>query len=135
MKDNRGLLDFKAKKSLRWGLLLVSTLIIFSASALVYAGITYEKALEVYSTGGVTTGSGPTGTAGSALSTVYILAVLALISGLGLFGFLREAYKRVSKASGGRESSPKAPESLASGEEEWEEAPSKANDEGFASEQ
>ncbi|OLD01216.1 MAG: hypothetical protein AUJ07_11660 [Crenarchaeota archaeon 13_1_40CM_3_53_5] len=124
MRDNRGLLDFKLKKSLRWGLLLVSTLVIFSASALVYAGITYEKALEVHNTGGVTTGSGSTVSTGSALSTVYILAVLALICGLGLFGFLRETYKRVSKASGGRESSPKAPQSLASEEEEWEEAPS-----------
>ncbi len=37
MKNIRGILDLKHKKSLRLGLLLLSTLFIISASALVYA--------------------------------------------------------------------------------------------------
>ena len=44
MKNIRDILDLKHKKSLRLGLLLLSTLFIISASALVYASMIYEKA-------------------------------------------------------------------------------------------
>ncbi|HLE64864.1 MAG TPA: hypothetical protein VI816_01910 [Candidatus Bathyarchaeia archaeon] len=44
MKNIRDILDLKHKKSLRLGLLLLSTLFIISTSALVYASMIYEKA-------------------------------------------------------------------------------------------
>ncbi|HLE64629.1 MAG TPA: hypothetical protein VI816_00715, partial [Candidatus Bathyarchaeia archaeon] len=60
MKNIRDILDLKHKKSLRLGLLLLSTLFIISASALLYASMIYEKALDVGNTSGATTGSGST---------------------------------------------------------------------------
>jgi hypothetical protein len=44
MRNIRGILDLEQKKSLRLGLLLLSTLFMISASALVYAKMIYEKA-------------------------------------------------------------------------------------------
>src|SRR5713226_3816194 len=131
MKNIRDILDLKHKKSLRFGLLLRSTLLIISASALVYARMIYERALDVGNTSGVTTGSGST-----ALAEVSF-TVAALVVGLGMFGFLREASKHISSAPGGRGSSPTGPVSVSPGEpgislplhlpsmqgEEWEESP------------
>jgi hypothetical protein len=114
MKNIRDILDLKHKKSLRLGLLLVSTLLIISASALVYARMIYEKALDVGNTSGVTTGSGSTGSAGASLTPTVIatLAVAAFVAGLSVFGFLREAFKHISNAPGGRGSSPTSPVSV-----------------------
>ncbi len=132
------LLDLKHRKSLRLGLLLISTLLIISASALVYASMIYEKALLVGSTGGVTAGSGSTASAEVSFTpaAVMMLAVAGLVIGLSMFGFLREAAKHVNNAPGGLGSSPTGPASgiglplrpSSMQEEEWEESPTK--DEG-----
>jgi len=114
MKNSRGILDLKHKKSLRLGLLLVSTLLIIGASALVYARMIYEKALDVGNTGAVTTGSGSTGSAGAVFTptAILMLVVAALIVGLSMFGFLRKASKHISNPPGERGSSPASPLSV-----------------------
>lgn len=110
MKNVRGILDPKPKKSLRLGLLLLSTLFIASASALVYAGIFYERALDVGNTSGATTGSGSTPAEASFTpATIMMIAVAAFVIGLSVFGFLREASKHIGKVPGGQESSPTGP--------------------------
>ncbi len=136
--------ELRRKKTLRIGLLILTTLLITSASALVYASMVYEKALDVGNTSGVTTGSGSTASAGVSFTsaTIVILAVAALVVGLSMFGFLREASKHVSNAPGGRGSLPTGPVSMSPATpgigsplqlssmqgEEWEESPTK--DEG-----
>jgi hypothetical protein len=141
MKNSRGILDLKHKKSLRLGLLLVSTLLIIGASALVYARMIYEKALDVGNTGAVTTGSGSTGSAGAVFTptAIVMLVVAALIVGLSMFGFLRKTSKHISDPLGGGGSSPASPLSVSlevpgislpsdlpsMQGEEWEESPAK----------
>ncbi len=100
MKNVRDLLDLRHRKSFRLGLLLLSTLFIISAGALVYAGMVYEKALQVGNTGGVTPGSGSTGSAEVSFTpaAIMMLAVAGLVVGLSMFGFLREASKHISNA-------------------------------------
>jgi hypothetical protein len=72
-------------------------------------------------------------------TTMIVLAVSALVAGLSVFGFLREAFKHISNAPGGRGSSPTGPVSVSPGAsgiglqlhlppiqgEEWEESPRK----------
>jgi hypothetical protein len=132
MKNVRGMPDLKHKKSLRLGLLLLSTLGILGASALAYARVVYERALNVGSVGGVAAGSGSTTSGGAnfAPTTMLILAVLVFVIGLGLFGLLRKVSRRTGKATGGRGSSPTSPVSTSTGEEEWEESPRKDEGEG-----
>ncbi len=142
MRNISDILDLRHKKSLRLGLLLVSTLFIISASALVYARLTYENALNVDNTSGVTTGSGTTAPAGESYppAIIVVIAFSAIVISISLFGFLREAIKH--KASGGRESSLTAPASTPRGEgvglslqpsskqgEDWEESPRKEESE------
>jgi hypothetical protein len=129
MKNIRNILDLKHKKSIRLGLLLISTLLIISASALVYATMIYEKALDVGNTGGVTTASGSAASAEVTLipAAMVMLAVAVVVVGLGVFGLLREASRHVSNVPGGRGAPgiglplhlPSVPG------EEWEESPSK----------
>src|SRR3989337_743892 len=111
MKNIRDILDLKHKKSLRLGLLLLSTLFIISASALVYASMIYEKALDVGNTSGVPTGSGSTASAEVSFTpaTIMMLAGAALVVGLSMFGFLREAAQHISNVPGGRGPSPPGP--------------------------
>ncbi len=111
MKNPPGISDLKNKKSLRLGLLLLSTLSIISASALVYARMFYEKALNVGNTNGGTAGSGSTMLAGESFTPtiIVVLAFSVVIISIGLFGFLREAFKR--KASAETASSPPDQES------------------------
>jgi hypothetical protein len=111
MKSFRDILDLRHKISLRFGLLLVSTLFISSATALVYDRVVYERPLNVGNA--VTTGSG---------STILVLAVLALVIGLSIFGFLREARKHVRNPSGGGGSLPTGLGSSPLEAEEWEES-------------
>ncbi len=141
MRNITDILDVKHKKSLRLGLLLVSTLFIISASALVYARVSYENALNVGgSASGVTTGSGTTVPVGESLppALIVVIAFSALVISISLFGFLREAIKHMSKASGGRESPLTGPASMPRGDgiglssqpsskqgEDWEESPRK----------
>ena len=141
MKNVRGILDPKRKKSLRLGLLLLSTLFIVSASALVYASVIYEKDLNVGDINGVTTGSGSTASAEVSFTpaSIMMLAVAAFVIGVSVFGVLREASKHISSATGGQGSSPTGPVPIPPGElgvglplrqpsrrgEEWEESPKK----------
>jgi len=138
MRSITDVLDLKHKKSLRLGLLLLSTLFIISASALVYARVIYEKALNVGNASGVTTGSGTTAPAGESFppAIIVVLAFSAIVISISLFGFLRQAIKHISKADGGQESSLTSPASMPEGEgmglslqlsskqeENWEESP------------
>ncbi len=124
MRNLCDFLDLEHKKSLRFGLLLLSTLLIVSASALVYARLVYEQALSVGNTGGVTTGSGTTAPTGASfpLGMIAVLAFSALIISISLFAFLREASKHLRKTSAGRGSSPTGPGPTPSREDDWEEA-------------
>src|SRR5881396_1702852 len=82
MRNISDILDLKHKKSLRLGLLLVSTLFIISSSALVYARVISEKALNVGNTSGVTTGSGTTAPAGESYppAIIVVIAFSAIVS-------------------------------------------------------
>jgi hypothetical protein len=109
VENIRGIQDPKRKKSFRFGLLLLSTLVIISASALVYASMAYEKALDVSGT----TGSGsPASAEVSSTPAAIMILVVAGVVALSLFGFLRKVSKRVSNAPGGRGSSPTGPVSV-----------------------
>jgi len=140
MRNISDILDLKHKKSLRLGLLLVSTLFIISSSALVYARLIYENALNVGNTSGVTTGLGTTAPAGESYppAMIVVIAFSAIVISISLFGFRREAIKHIRKASGGRESALTSPGSMTEGEgvglssqpsskqgEDWEESPRK----------
>src|SRR2546425_1182745 len=126
MEKMRDILDLKHKKILRMGLLLLSSIIILSASALAYARVVYERALDVSNVGGVATGSGSTTSAGINLlpATMAVLAVLAFVIGLSVFVLLRRMPRHIQKTPG-RGSSSTSPESASPGEEEWEESPRK----------
>ena len=130
MENIRHILDLKHKRTLRLGLLLLSTLGILSASALAYSKVVYERALNVGGVGGIATGSGSTTSAGVTLSpaTVLILAVLVFMIGLSITVLLAKVSRRIVKTSGGPESSSTNPVSTSPGGEEWEESPTK--DEG-----
>ncbi len=142
MRNISDILDLKHKKSLRLGLLLVSTLFIISSSALVYARVISEKALNVGNTSGVTTGSGTTAPAGESYppAMIVVIAFSAIVISISLFGFLREAIKH--KAPGGRELPLTSPASIPREEgissssqlspkqgEDWEESPRKEDGE------
>ncbi len=117
MKTIRDIPGLKRKKSLRLGILLLSTLFIISASALVYARIIIEKPLTVGNTSGVTAGSGSTASGVNFTPIVIaMLAVVGLVVGLSMFGFLREAFKHVTYVPVGPESSPTGPVSTSPGE-------------------
>ncbi len=125
MKSFRDIFDRRHKKSLRWGLLLLSALFISSATALVYDRIIYEKPLNVGNA--VTTGSGSTPPTGVSFSppTILILAVSVFIISLSVFGFLREAHKHIRNSSGRRGSLSTGLGSAPPADEEWEESPRK----------
>ena len=127
MENIRHILDLKHKRTLRLGLLLLSTRGILSASALAYSKVVYERALNVGGVGGVATGSGSTTSAGVTLSpaTVLILAVLVFMIGLSITVLLAKVSRRIVKTSGGPESSSTNPVSTSPGGEEWEESPTK----------
>jgi len=112
MKQIRDILD---KKSFRLELLLVSTLVIISASAFVYAGMPYQRALNVGNSAGPDAIFTP--------AAIMILLVSMIVAGLSLFSFRREASKHVSNAPPTGGSFPTVFKS--SREEEWEEAPRK----------
>src|SRR6266566_271864 len=99
MEKMRDILDLKHKKTLRMGLLLLSTIIILSASALAYARVVYERVLDVSNVGGVATGSGSTTSAGINLvpATMAVLAVLAFVIGLSVFVLRRKKKVRNRK--------------------------------------
>ena len=131
MEKMRDILDLKYRKTLRMGLLLLSTIIILSASTLAYARVVYERALDVGNVSGVATGSGSTTSVGInlELATMVVLAVLALVIGLSVFVLLRKMPKHIRKTPGERGSSSTSPESASPGEEEWEESPRKGEGE------
>jgi len=115
MKNIRDILNLLDKKSFRLELLLVSTLVIISASAFVYAGMPYQRALNVGNSSGSEVSFTP--------ATIMILLVSVIVAGLSLFSFRREASKLVRYAPRVGGSFPTVFKS--SREEEWEEAPKK----------
>ena len=126
MKNSRETLGLKNKTSLRLGLLVLSTLIIFIASALAYGMVLYESALNVGNTVGGTTGQGSTTSLGTNLAptTIAILAVVGLAVGLGAFGLLRKMPRHIGETAG-KQSSSETPVSTHLGEEEVEESQKK----------
>jgi|SRR2546425_5047029 len=127
MTNPEEILDqLRHKKALRIGILILGTLLITSAGALVYAGMTYEKALDVR-TNGVSTGSGSTAPTGVSFSppTILILAVSVFMISLSMFVFLREAHRHIRKSSDQRGFLPAGLGSKGLGEAEWEESPRK----------
>ena len=131
MEKMRDILDLKHKKTLRMGLLLLSTIIILSASTLAYARVVYERALDVGNVSGVATGSSSTTSAGInlELATMVVLAVLAFVIGLSVFVLLRKMPRHIRKTPGERGSSSTSPESASPREDEWEESPTKEHGE------
>src|SRR5712664_1595925 len=119
MKNIREILNLIDKKSFRLGLLLLSTLVIISASAFVYAGMPYQRALNVGNSAGSEVSFTP--------ATIMILLVSVIVAGLSLFSFRREASKQVSNAPRAGGSFPT--EIKSSREEEWEESPRKEESE------
>ncbi|HZY93848.1 MAG TPA: hypothetical protein VFE98_03185 [Candidatus Bathyarchaeia archaeon] len=102
MKNPLGILDLKNKKSIRLGLLSLSTLSIISASALIYARMFDEKALNVGNPNGGAVGSGSTMPGGGFTPMIIIvLAFSVFVISISLFGFLREAFKRKASAEAG----------------------------------
>ena len=120
MKNVRDILNLLNKKSFRLELLLVSTLVIISASVFVYAGMPYQRALNVGN-------SSPGSEVSFTPATIMILLVSVIVAGLSLFSFRREASKHVSNAPREGGSFPTVFKS--SREEEWEEAPRKEESE------
>ena len=114
MKQIRDILD---KKSFRLELLLVSTLVIISASAFVYAGMPYQGALNVGNSAGPEASFTP--------ATMMILLVSVIVAGLSLFSFRREASKHVSNAPRVGGTFPSGAVFKSAREEEWEESPRK----------
>jgi hypothetical protein len=96
MKSAQGFLDFKSKKTLRLGLLLVSSLAILAASIIVYSNVAYEKTLSMGGTN-VSTGSTPVGVSSWAIP---ILVFSAAGITLSIFYFLREAVKHIHLGNG-----------------------------------
>jgi hypothetical protein len=125
MRSIRDLLDLRSKKTFKLGLLLVSTVLIITASAFVYSRMTYETALNVGSNGG-TTGSPPTG-AGETFppSMIVVLAFSTLVIGISLFVFLREALKHRRHVTNGPEAPSSDSGSTPAGREDWEEFPAR----------
>jgi heme/copper-type cytochrome/quinol oxidase subunit 3 len=116
MKSIREILG---KKSFRLELLLVTTLVIISASVFVYAGMPYQGALNVGNSTGSDISFSP--------ATMIILLVSGVVAGLSLFAFRREAAKHVSNAPRAGGSLPAVFKSAR--EEEWEESPRKEESE------
>src|SRR2546426_5483490 len=113
MKNIRDILNLLDKKSFRLELLMVSTLVIISASAFVYAGIPYQRSLNV---------GNPTGPEASFTpATIMILLVSVIVSGLSLFSFRREASKLVRYAPRVGGTFPSGAVFKSAREEEWEE--------------
>jgi len=126
LKGIREILDFRREKSFRLGLLIASTLFTISASLIVYSGLIIERPLEVNNSGGPTTGA----TGGSPLiGTILILTALTFLVGFGVVIFLREAYRHIGNRKASGESSLASLERLSSGEDRWEEAPRKDEEE------
>src|SRR5438445_5078631 len=104
--------DLIEKKPFRLELLLVSTLVIISESAFVYAGIPYQRSLNVGNPAGPEASFTP--------ATIMILVVSVIVSGLSLFSFRREASKHVSNAPRVGGTFPSGAWFKSARDEEWE---------------
>jgi hypothetical protein len=115
--------DLKAKRQVRLWILLISTLIIVTASLLAYNRITYEFPLAVGNTG--QSALGPPTSAG--VGIVYAMIVVAAILGFGavlsIFGSLRNVSNRISNVV--RESLPTNSDSGSKKKDEWEQVSTK----------
>lgn len=114
MKSFRDILDLRHKKSFRLGFLLVSSVLISSATVLVYGRMVYEKPLNAGNAG-----SGSIASTGISFSpaTILILAMSAFVIGLSIFGLLREARKPIGVAPDAIEPSQTYQEPVLVGEE------------------
>ena len=123
MKDIKAILDLVHNRLLRLGLLLASTLAIVTASALVYAGAVFQKALSVGTANGAT-GSGSTTSSeiGIPFATIVILLLQAFLISLSVFGFPPKLPKRLGKNPHVRGPLATTPGSKSSEKEEWEES-------------
>src|SRR5467141_1360517 len=117
MKNVRDVLNLLDKKSFRLGILLLSTLVIISASAFVYAGMPYQRALNVGNSSGSEVSFTP--------ATIMILLVSVIVAALSLFSFRREASKQVSNTPRVGGSFPSSAMFKSAREDEWEESPRK----------
>ena len=117
MKNIRVILNLVDKKSSRLELLVVSTLVIISASVFVYAGIPYQRSLNVGNSAGPEASFTP--------ATIVILLVSVIVAGLSLFSFRREASKHVSNAPRVGGAFPSGTVFKSAREDEWEESPRK----------
>src|SRR6267143_2622875 len=112
MKNVRDILNLLNKKSFRLELLLVSTLVIISASVFVYAGMPYQRALNVGNSSGSEVSFTP--------ATIMILLVSVIVAGLSLLSFRREASKHVSNAPRVGGAFPSGAVFKSAREDEWE---------------
>jgi len=126
LKDIKAILDLVHNRLLRLGLLLASTLAIVTASALVYAGAVFQKALNVGTANGVT-GSGSTTSSeiGIPVATIVILVLQAFVISLSVFGFPPRLPKRLRKNPHVRDPVRTTPGSKSGEKEEWEESAGK----------
>jgi len=123
LKDIKAILDLVHNRLFRLGLLLASTLAIVTASALVYAGAVFQKALNVGTANGAT-GSGSTASSeiGIPVATIVILVLQAFVIGLSVFGFPPKLPKRLGKSPHVRGPLAATPRSKLGEKEEWEES-------------
>src|SRR5207245_9878430 len=104
MTNPEEILDqLRHKKALRIGILILTTLIIATASALVYASMIYEKMLDVGNTSGVTAGSGSTASGGVSFTPVAMMTLtVAGVVGISMSRFLRKASNSANNTLGRR---------------------------------
>jgi hypothetical protein len=123
MESIKHIPDLKPKRQVRLWILLISTLIIVTASLLAYNRITYEFPLAVGNTG--QSALGPPTSAG--VGIVYAMIVVAAILGFGavlsIFGSLRNVSNRISNVV--RESLPTNSDSGSKKKDEWEQVSTK----------
>ena len=126
MKDIKAILDLVHNRLLRLGLLLASTLAIVTASALVYAGAVFQKALNVGTANGATgSGSIASSQIGILFATIVILVLQAFVISLSVFGFPPKLPKRLGKNPHVRGPLATTPGSKSGDKEEWEESAGK----------
>jgi hypothetical protein len=123
MKNIRDLMRLRAANPLERWLLLVSTLVIMTASVLVYGRVDYKNTINVGGTASPWTT--PEG-ANFSPAAILTLTFLAAVIGLSLFGVLREAFRQGHDVRRISQPSTSSPDSENEG---WEEAPVKKEDE------
>jgi len=126
LKDIKAILDVVHNRLLRLGLLLASTLVIVTTSALVYAGAVFQKSLNVGTANGATgSGSIASSEIGIPFATIVILVLQAFVISLSVFGFPPKLPKRLGKSPQVSHPLATTPASKSGEKEEWEESAGK----------